>query len=173
MLAPLAAGPLQTLLGRRTTVGRREVLAVLTGAAVAVGAVAVLVSHTSNDPIAMPPWADGSLKQLPPGTKVLDDWSFGGYLMWRYPQLDLVMHGYGDTFTTAELDRNTRLTSVTPGWEQDLRATGARVALLRSSDYLAFRLVAQEEWVVVHSSDGYELLRAPGSLSRLRQPPSG
>ncbi len=46
---------------------------------------------------------------MPPGTKVLNDWALGGYLMWRYPQLDLVMHGYGDTFTTAELTRNNDL----------------------------------------------------------------
>jgi hypothetical protein len=161
MLAPLAAGPLQALLGRRMPVGRREAGAVLLGAALTVATIAVTVPHTADDPIAMPSWADPSLATLPAGTTVLDDWSFGGYLMWRYPRLDLVMHGYGDTFTTAELDRNTRLTEVSPGWEQDLRGTGARLALLRPSDWLAFRLVAQEGWSVVHRSDTVELLRAP------------
>ena len=53
--------------------------------------------------MAVPRWADPALGTLPTGTKVLDDWNLGGYLMWRYPRLDLVMHGYGDTFTTCLL----------------------------------------------------------------------
>ena len=36
-----------------------------------------------------------------------------------------------DTFTTAELDRNQRLLGLTPGWENDLRESGARVAVHR------------------------------------------
>ena len=57
--------------------------------------------------------------------------------MWRYPQLDLMMHGYGDTFTTDELRRNTALIMLGPGWEESLRASGARVALLRPWSRLA------------------------------------
>ena len=117
------------------------------GASLALVALAVAVPHTSDDPLAAA--APGSTRRSarsPPGTKVLDDWSLGGYLMWRYPQLDLMMHGYGDTFTTAELDRNTGLLLLAPGWEQDLRASGARVALLRPTSRLAYALTGQEGW---------------------------
>jgi len=72
-----------------------------------------------------------------------------------------VMHGYGDTFTTAELDRNTGFLLVSPGWEEDLRATGARVALLRPGSRLGYVLSAQEGWSVVHRSGALEMLRAP------------
>jgi hypothetical protein len=85
--------------------------------------------------------------------------------MWRYPRLDLVMHGYGDTFTTAELDRNNRFVLTSPGWEQNLRATGARVAVLRPASLLSYALIAQEGWTVVHRSDTLELLRAPQGWS--------
>ena len=95
---------------------------------------------------------------------MLDDWGLGGYLMWRYPRLDLVMHGYGDTFTTAELDRNNGFVLISPGWEQDLRATGARVAVLRPWSLLAYALIAQEGWTVVHRSDTLEMLHAPPGL---------
>ena len=161
MLAPLAAAPLQALVGRRTTVSRRERRAVLGGASLALVVLALAVPHTSADPMPEPAWADPALGGLPPGTKVLNDWDLGGYLMWRYPRLDLVMHGYGDTFTTAELDRNNRFLLLSPGWEDDLHATGARVAVLRPWSRLAYALPAEEGWTIVHRSASLEMLRAP------------
>jgi hypothetical protein len=73
------------------------------------------------------------------------------------------MHGYGDTFTTDELRQNTALITVDPGWDASLRASGARVALLRPWSRLGFALTAQEGWRIVHESDDFELLRAPVS----------
>src|SRR3954454_13517209 len=162
MLAPLAAAPLQSLLGRRPPVRARERWAVAGAAVAALVALGLAVPHTSPDPIAMPAWADSTLDRLPPGTKVLNDWNLGGYLMWRSPRLHLMMHGYGDTFTTAELDRNTRLLVFAPGWPDEVRASGARWALLRPA-LLSTELVAQEHWIVVHQSDDLVLLRAPTS----------
>jgi hypothetical protein len=81
--------------------------------------------------------------------------------MWRYPQLDLVMHGYGDTFTTAELTRNNDILQVAPGWQQDVRDLGARYAVLRPNGLLAAELASLEHWRVVHRSDNLELLEAP------------
>jgi hypothetical protein len=92
---------------------------------------------------------------------VVNDWALGGYLMWRYPQLDLVMHGYGDTFTTAELTRNNDLLQTAPGWQQDLRHLGARIAVLRPGTLLASHLAFQEGWRVVRRSGDLELLEAP------------
>jgi MYXO-CTERM domain-containing protein len=160
MSAPLLAGPLQGLLGRRTPVGRRERVVVAGGALAALVALAVAVPYTSADPPHQAAWMDPTLSALPPGTKVLDDWDQGGYFMWRYPQLDLVMHGYGDTFTTEELRRNTGLIALDPGWETSLRESGARVALLRPWSRLAY-VLAEQGWRVVHESDAFELLRAP------------
>ena len=78
-------------------------------------------------------WMDPALSALPAGTKVLDDWDQGGYFMWRYPQLDLMMHGYGDTFTTDELRRNTGSDLARPGLGgRRCAQSGARVALLRT-----------------------------------------
>jgi hypothetical protein len=167
MIAPLAAGPLQSLLGERPAAGRREWAAVAGGSALTLAALALAVPHTSADPLHQPAWVDSALSRLPPGTKVLDDWGWGGYLMWRYPRLDLVMHGYGDTFTTAELTRNVGFVRLDPGWESDLRATGARVAVLRSVSGLAVSLESYDGWRVVHDAGGYVMLRAPATwLSR-------
>jgi hypothetical protein len=164
MLAPLAAGALQSLAGRRTPVDRRERLTVAACVAAAVAVLAVVVPFTSSDPPDYPAWVDRELSTLPAGTPVLDDWGLGGYLMWRHPQLDLMMHGYGDTFTTAELDRNQRLLGLRPGWENDLRESGARVAVLRPSA-LADALADREGWTVVHSSPDLVMLQAPEPAS--------
>ena len=162
MLAPLLAGPLQALVGRRTPMGRRERVVLAGGALTALVALAVAVPITSADPPEQSAALDRALSALPPGTKVLDDWDQGGYTMWRYPQLDLMMHGYGDTFTTAELSRNTGLISLDPGWDASLRESGARVALLRPWSRLSY-VLAQQGWRVVQESDELELLRAPAT----------
>jgi hypothetical protein len=161
MLAPLAAAPLQALTGRRSPVDGRERWAVLGGAGLTLVVLALVVPRTSDDPLPVPPWADRAIGGLPAGTKVLDDWSLGGYLMWRYPRLDLVMHGYGDTFTTAQLARNNDLVGTAPGWRSELHQTGARVAVLRPRSLLASKLASQEGWRVADRSDTLELLRAP------------
>jgi hypothetical protein len=170
MLAPLAAAPLQSWLGPRRPVVRREWWVVGGASLAALVALTVAVPHTSSDPLPTPAWADRTLDRLPPGTKVLNDWNLGGYLMWRYPHLDLMMNGYGDTFTTAELDRNKRLLMVDPGWPRDVHASGARLALLRPRTLLVQDLVAEEHWHVVHSSDDLVLLRAPSSWTSSAPP---
>jgi hypothetical protein len=163
MIAPLAARPVQSLLGSRPPVRRREWAAVAGGSAAALVALAIAVPHTSADPMPQPSWVDPALSHLPAGTKVVDDWGWGGYLMWRFPQLDLVMHGYGDTFTTAELIRNQGLVTLDPGWQESLRATGARVAVLRSYSRLSYELISLDNWRVVHDDSTYVMLRAPAS----------
>jgi hypothetical protein len=163
MVVPVAAGPLQELLGRRTPVGRREVGLVAGAVLAALVALGVAVPHTADEPMAQPSWLGPAMNALPPGTKVLNDWNLGGYLMWRYPQLDLMMSGYGDTFTTAELDRNTGLLELDAGWDGSLRDSGARVAVLRSYARLTYALIHQYHWRVVHSSPSLVMLRAPSS----------
>jgi MYXO-CTERM domain-containing protein len=178
MIAPLLAGPLQDLLGRRTPVDRRERLVVGGGALAALVVLAVAVPFTSADPPGEAASMEAAVAALPPGTKVLDDWGQGGYVMWRYPQLDLMMHGYGDTFTTDELRRNTELIVLGPGWEESLHESGTRVALLRPWSRLAVVLRAQG-WRTVLESDDYRHVavgrarrRAGVRLRRLRPRPS-
>jgi hypothetical protein len=139
---------------------RTERTLVLGGTALALAVLAVAVPFTADEPPAQPSWVEPALGSLPQGTKVAGAWEWGGYLMWRYPQLDLLMHGYGDTFTTAELQRNTDIEAVAPGWQSELRRTGCTLAVLRPSSSLAEALV-QEGWTVVHRSPTIEELSAP------------
>lgn len=166
ILVPLAATQLRgTTESTATGIPRVERLLVTSGAAVALVALAVAVPHTSSNPPAQPSWVDPALSSLPAGTKVVDDWGWGGYLMWRYPQLDLLMHGYGDTFTAGELQRNSDIEALAPDWDNELKATGCTIAVLRPTSALTYALRHQEHWAVVHESATIVELRAPAGWS--------
>ncbi len=117
-------------------------------------------SSTSAETPVRATWVEDRLSALPAGTTVLNDWGDGGYVMWAHPQLDLVMHGYGDTFTTDELERNTSILGLDRGWQDLVRETGAEVAFLRTDHRLT---VALEDagWRVLATSEEVELLEAP------------
>ncbi|MEI5673688.1 MULTISPECIES: hypothetical protein [unclassified Nocardioides] len=161
LLVPLTAIALQPLLGARPTWTRPEGGVVLGGAALALAVLAAVVPLTADEPPAQPAWADPALDALPAGTTVLNDWNLGGWLMWRHPQLDPVMHGYGDTFTTAELRRNTDILVVRRGWTDLVRETGVDYALVRPGSALGRALVDEEGWLPVHRSPDLELLTPP------------
>ena len=120
-----------------------------------------LVPHQVPDPTRDPGWLQPAMTSLPPDTRVLSTWSTSAILMWRFPDLDLIAHGYGDAYTVPELQRSSDIQSVSPGWEDDLRATGAEVAVLPTDSPLADALVRDAHWKVVHRSGGLEMLQAP------------
>jgi hypothetical protein len=161
LAAPLAAAALQPAIGARPPVLRRERLLVAGGAVLALATLAVLVPHTADEPRATPSWLDGALGDLPAGTRVLNDSGFGAYLMWRFPQLDVVVHGYGDLYTDDELERNADIEGVRAGWVELVQDTGAAYAVLPPGSPLAYGLRAVEGWTVVEHSADLELLRPP------------
>ncbi len=61
----------------------------------------------------------------------------------------------------AELQRNTDIVGLAPGWDDELRATGVTVAVLRPADPLAYALAHQQHWKVLHRSPALEELQAP------------
>ena len=161
MAAPLAAAALQPGLGRRPRVARAERIVVLGAYLAALGALAIVVPHTADEPRETPTWLDARLGDLPAGTKLVNDQAYGGYLMWRYPQLDLLAHGYGDLFTDDELERNRTIDEVRSGWLEDLRATAVVYGVLDPDSALAYSLRELEGWTVLEHSDDLELLEPP------------
>ena len=83
--------------------------------------------------------------------------------MWAYPDLDLVTHGYGDTFTDDEIQRNVDIFSLEPGWDEMVEETGAdasRSCVPRARWPTPWR--HQLGWEVVQrEDDAVALLRAP------------
>ena len=161
MAAPLAAAALQPGIGGRPVATRVERFLVLGAYLGALGVLAVVVPHTADQPRETPTWLDGALGDLPVGTKLVNDQAYGGYLMWRFPQLDLLAHGYGDIFTDAELKRNATIDSVDDGWLEELRKTDVDYGVLDPESALAYNLRELEGWTVLEHSDELELLQPP------------
>jgi hypothetical protein len=162
ILLPLACAAGQSLMKSSARApGRVEVVSSLGVAALVLAVLAVMVPRTSDQPPAQGAWVSPALSALPAGTGVLTSWEEGSYLMWAYPQLDPLMHGYGDTFTLSELQRNKDIVTLQPGWDAELRRTDVTIAVLDPDSQLAFALRHQEGWNVEHRSSDLEMLRAP------------
>lgn len=160
MAAPLAAHALQQLVGRRTRPARPERVLVVGSALVTLAVLAVVTPHTSSEPAPQPSWVRPTLSAMPAGTRILDDSVYGGYLMWAYPQLDVVMSGYGDIYTDDEIKRNYDIEAVAPGWDRLVRQTGAEVAMVSSRSSFGYAL-EQAGWTRTREDDDVLLLQAP------------
>jgi hypothetical protein len=159
---PAGAAALQGLTRRAsTTPSRRELGALAAACVLAVTALGFAVPGQVPDPTRDPGWLRPALTSLPDGTKVLSPWDTSAILMWRFPDLDLIANGYGDAYTVPELQHSSDIQGVEPGWADDLKATGCRVAVLPTDSPLAIALTQKEHWSVVHHSPGLEMLQAP------------
>ena len=93
---------------------------------------------------------------------MLNDWGEGGYLMWRFPELDFVMNGYGDIYTDDEIERNFRMDAHRPrlgGRRQGDRC--ATYALLRPGSQLAYGLETSRAGMCCTAATTFVLLEAP------------
>lgn len=162
-LVPLLSQALQPFVGNPPASSRTEKVYLAGVLCATLSVLALVAPLTSDDPTPSPSWVDRVMQGLPADTVVMNDWGRGGYLMWRYPHLDLVMHGYGDSFTTAELQRNKDIGELQPGWDELVEGTGAQHALLPPDSPLAYALEHSEGWSVVHESEEIAFLVAPSS----------
>lgn len=160
MLAPLLAMALQHLVPAIGRPGRREVGLVAAIAVLGSAAMALVAAQRDDDPV-VAGWVDDRLAAMPPGTKLLDDWELGHYTMARHPQVQLVMHGYVDMFTEAELDRNLRIVRVQPRWDTSVEALHADYGFVDPDSAMGYALVHQLGWTEVEGDDDYVLLRPP------------
>ncbi len=158
---PLFAAALQSLLGTSRPGPRRERTVVGSLLLTAVVLLAVVVPVTADRAARVPSWVDPALDRLPAGTAILDSGSFGGYLMWRHPELAPTSDGYTDAYTTKYLQDQLDIVELRRGWDVLLRTYGARYALLPTRAKLAYALVRFEDWKVLHASEGLTLLEAP------------
>lgn len=160
MLAPLVAEAFQQLVPSAPRIARREALAL---AAIFVACAAVLgpvVDARSKGEIA-PRWLDERLDAQPEGARVLNDWNTGAYFLWRHPHLALVMHGYGDVFTEAELRRNSDILRLQPRWDDRVAELDADLALVDPDSALGYALTNDLRWIVIEADDDFALLSPP------------
>lgn len=130
-------------------------------AVIASAVLAMSVTSQPGAPFQAGSWETTALDAMPTGTAVLNEPALGGYLVWRYPGLSISSYGYFDTYNDAQFSTYVHLRDASPGWIQDVRASGAKVALLATDSPLAHGLVQTLHWTVVRADASYELLRAP------------
>lgn len=125
----------------------------LVATSIVAAAVAVSTAHSPSVGLRATSAAHASVAALAPGTGLLNEWTEGGYDMWRHPRLNILMHGYGDMFTDDELRRNDGVLNLAPGWYEEIQCLGIRNALLYSQSPVANALVQDKGWRIV-AADG-------------------
>ena len=160
MLAPLVAEAFQEFVPQAPRIQVREAFALTAILAVCAAVLAPVVAVRSEARVA-PSWLDERLDAQPEGTRVLNDWNSGAYFLWRHPQLSLVMHGYGDVFTTDELKRNSDILHLEPGWDADVARLDTDLALVDPDTSLGYALTDVLGWSVIEADEDFALLSPP------------
>jgi hypothetical protein len=160
ILVPLAASVAEAHMRTRTEPTQRERVAVAGGMGVLLLVLALAVPRTSGDELVQPSWVDSEIGGLPAGTPVLTEMSFGSYLLWKYPQLEPVTHGYADVYTESELRDRADFERVQPRWDVFARSTGARIALEKTDSAVTYALMSAG-WTELHHNDDVAVLVAP------------
>lgn len=161
LIAPFVAAAIQRFMPFAVIDLGRERIAL--PAMLLVGALGMaLVAGQRADTSVVPTWVDSRLDALPDGARLLDEWSPGSYLTWRHPDLDVVMHGYGDLFTDQEIERNADISRLEPGWDRLVDEVDADHALVSPHSALGYALITIEGWHVVQEDDEYAFLTPPG-----------
>ena len=166
LCAPLLAAALQSLIAapadRSATGSTRRERAGLGLAVVAVLATAaVVVPRTADRPAGVPVALDARLDRLPAGTPVFNEYTLGGWLVWRHPGLEQYIDGLITPYSLAHVQDYVRAVDLAPGWYSVVRDSQAPVALLEVGSPLA-RALQQRGWTTSRPDAGFVLLRRPG-----------
>lgn len=157
MVVPLFAQALSRLVPDVGRPGRRELGTVAAILLVSSGALAVVAVQRADTPV-VAGWVERRLDAMPEGTKVLNDWALGHYTLWAHPQVDVVMHGYVDAFTTQELERNIDIVRLEPNWDDQVADLAVDYAFVDPDSALGYALQNQLGWTKVEGDDEYVLL---------------
>jgi hypothetical protein len=161
MLVPVAAFQLQRVVGTIGRLARPERWFVVALAVTSLGVLAAMVPSTSDTPPPQPSWVEPTLTALPDGTRILNESVFGGYLMWRYPDLDFMFSGYGDIYTEHELATMSHVNDLDPGWDDMIRDAHPAYALVDPESGLAYALTHTEGWTVLETDKDVQFLEPP------------
>ncbi|HET7400013.1 MAG TPA: hypothetical protein VFJ94_15970 [Intrasporangium sp.] len=148
---------------RREDVSPRETRATAVLAAVGLAIAAVLAPTVAAHPGRGPAGLDVALDALATGTVVCNDYTDGGWLLWRHPQLRPVIDGRTEVYSVDHVERYTDFVAARPGWQAFPQRTGCTHALLPDGSPVLESLRAQEHWTQVARADGSTLLRSPSS----------
>jgi hypothetical protein len=160
--APLLASALQEQ--RRhapTPLSRRGTLmwvGLVTAAAIVAGPIAGAVAQKPSG------WPEGLRPQLaaiPARTVVLNEYGFGGWLLWAEPQLTPVIDLRSEIYSIQYIRDYRRTEQVLAGWQDFIHRTRPKYALLYADAPLTVALKEELRWKTVGKDADYVLLKAP------------
>ena len=108
------------------------------------------------------PYPTGALSSLPPGPGVVNDYDWGGFLIWYAPATPVFIDGRLFPYTGDALRDYETLVSLGPTWRDVLARRGARALLVRPGSPLAVR-ARDLRWPIVTESASYVLFLVPNS----------
>jgi hypothetical protein len=160
VVAPLLAAALDSLVPKRPVDGARERRGLAVAAAALLAVIAVVVPFRADEPGGVPTAMDPALDAMPAGTTVLNEYTLGGWLSWRHPQLNRYIDGLADAYPAQHLADDSDLVQLKPGWERILTDARAAYALLADDSRLAAAL-EDAGWMRRQTDDGWVLLARP------------
>jgi hypothetical protein len=107
--------------------------------------------------------AMSALRQVAPTAQLLNDYNWGGYVLWDlYPSLPSFVDGRTDVFSSEVLDDYLRLWTAAPGWETLVERYDIGVVLLPPQAPLLASL-RQAGWAETFRDDQAVVMIRPGS----------
>src|SRR3989442_1099106 len=108
------------------------------------------------------PYPAGVLSSLPPGPGVVNDYDWGGFLIWYAPATPVFIDGRLFPYTGDALRDYETLVSLGPTWREVLARRGVRAVLAKPGSALAVR-ARDLRWPIVSDSVSYMLFIVPNS----------
>jgi hypothetical protein len=104
----------------------------------------------------------GALASLPPGPGLVNDYDWGGFLIWYAPATPVFIDGRLFPYTGDALRDYETVVSVGPTWRDVLARRGARAILVKPASPLAVR-ARDLRWPIIAESPSYVLFMVPNS----------
>jgi len=130
------------------------------GALVIGGIVFALAAATGTDAPALDGFPTAAVPLLRPGAGLLNQYDWGGYLIWSAPGTPVFADGRLIPFLGPVLDDYATVVGVHPGWREVIARRGIRQILVRPSDPVAVR-ARDLGWPIRASSDTFVLIDVP------------
>lgn len=102
---------------------------------------------------------------------VYNDYNFGGYLLWKAPELPVFVDGRIEVYQGKVLDDSLRISGAAPGWPGLVERYGVRLFLVRSDRTITKALLADPAWDLVYFDYNAAVFvprDAPVAVRRLR-----
>jgi len=159
IVAPLAASALMRL-GRQHRESPRPREGWIAGGFAVGGLVlaAVLASAVAVKPALGANELDAEISALPKGTVVCNDWTDGGWLIWKHPNVRVTMDPRVELYSVDHIRSYANFIGARPGWQGYIETTGCSTALVRSDSPAAEAMARDEGWSRRASAGGYVLM---------------